>query len=133
MNRKSAALVAVAVAVVGSAGVLGVYGPLDLGDGTADAAETPRFVHDGERLTVDPAAEQAIRGETDLEASTELSVRLRSSGDSPFLKSATATVDDDGAFEATFDMTGVDGGTAFDVTVYRNGTRIMNTTGEVVA
>ena len=133
MNRRTAALIAVALAVAGSAVVVGVYDPLGSTGGTADAAETPRFTYDGERLTLEPAPEQSIRGETDLDADTELSVRLRSSGENPFLKSATATVEDDGAFEATFDMTGVEDGTTFDVVVQRNGSRVMNTTGEVVA
>lgn len=133
MNRRTAALVVVAVAVVGSAVVVGVYGPLGLADGTADAAETPRLVYAGERLTLDPAPGQPIRGETDLDAGTELSVRLRSSGENPFLQSATTTVDDDGAIEATFDLTDVEEGTTFDVVVQRNGTRVVTATGEVVA
>lgn len=132
MNRRTAVLVAAAVAAVGVAVVVGVYAPPGLVDGTADAAETPRFVYDGERLTVEPAPEQSIRGETDLDEGTELSVRLRSSGENPFLKSTTATVGDDGAFEATFDMTDVDPGTTFEVVVQRNGTAVVNTTGEVV-
>lgn len=134
MNRRTVALVALAVAAVGVAAVA-AYGPLDLSDdeGTADAAEPPRFVHEGEQLTVEPAEGQTIRGETELDAGTELQIRLRSTGENPFLKSATATVEDDGTFEATYDMSGIDDGTTFDVVVHRDGERFMNTTGEVVA
>lgn len=134
MNRRTAGLVVLAT-VAGLAVVVGAYGPAGLfGDGgTADAAETPRFVYDGERLTLEPALDQVVRGETDLERGTELSVRLRSTGENPFLRSATATVDDDGAFEATFDMSDVPSGTTFEVVVHREGTRYMNTTGEVAA
>lgn len=134
MNRRTVGLVVLAV-VAGLAVVVGAYGPAGLlGDGgTADAAETPRFVYDGERLTVDPAPDQVVQGETDLERGTELSVRIRSSGENPFLMSATATVDDDGAFEATFDMSDVPPGTTFEVVVHRDGARFLNATGEVVA
>lgn len=134
MNRRTAGLVVLAV-VAGLAVVVGASGPAGLLDdgGTADAAETPRFVHDGERLTLEPAPEQTVRGETDLESGTELSVRLRSTGENPFLMSATATVDDDGAFEATFDLSDAPSGAAFEIVVHRDGTRYMNTTGEVAA
>ena len=133
MNRRTALLVVVAVAAVGAAVVVGVVGPPDLGGGRADAAEAPRLVYDGERLTVESAPEQTIHGETDLDAGTELAVRLRSTGENPFLTSTTATVDDDGAFEATVDTSHVRPGTTFEVVVLRNGTAITNATGEVVS
>jgi len=121
------------VAVVATlAALVGIYGIPGLTDGgTADAAGTPRFVYEGEQLTLEPTEGQTIHGQTDLAAGTELSVRLRSSGEHPFLKSQTATVDDSGAFEATFDLSGVDGGTSFQVVVHHDGSRVMNTTGEV--
>lgn len=131
MNRRTATFVGIAV-VATLAALVGIYGIPGVTDGgTANAAETPRFVHDGDQLTLEPAEGQTIRGQTDLDAGTELAVRLRSTGDSPFLKSRSATVDDSGAFEATFDLSGVDGGTSFQAVVYRNGSRVMNTTGEV--
>lgn len=134
MNRRTVVLVLAAAAVVAAVAV-GVYGPLDPFDvdGTADAAETPRFVHDGEQLTLEPASGQTIRGETDLEGGTELSVRVRSSGENPFLRSRPTTVDEDGTFEVTFDMSDVPEGTTFEVTAHRNGTRLAATTGEVVS
>lgn len=134
MNRRNAAFLGVAV-VATLAALVGIYGVPGLvdGDGTADAAETPRFLHDGDQLTLEPAEGQTVRGETDMDEGTELSVRLRSSGESPFLKSRTTTVDDSGAFEATFDLSDVDGGTTFEVVVRRNATHVMNTTGEVAA
>lgn len=67
-----------------------------------------------------------------LEAGTALSVRLRPSRENPCLKSATATVEDGDAFEATFDLTDVPEGTTFQVVVTRNGTRVVDTTGEIV-
>lgn len=133
MNRRAATFLGVAV-VATLAALVGIYGIPGLTDGgTADAAEVPRFDHDGDRLTLEPAEGQTIQGQTDLAAGTELSVRLRSSGENPFLKSQTATVDESGAFEATFDLSGVEGGTTFDVVVHHDGSRLMNTTGEVSA
>ena len=133
MNRRAATIVGVAV-VATFAALAGIYGIPGLSDGgTADAAQTPRFVYEGEQLTFEPAEGQTIHGQTDLSAGTELSVRLRSSGENPFLKSQTATVDDAGAFEATFDLSVVDGGTSFQVVVHHDGSRLMNTTGEVTA
>lgn len=135
MNRRSAVLISLAALAAAAAIVVGVYGPSGLvgGGGTADAAEPPRFVYEGEQLAFEPAPEQPVRGETDLEPGTELAVRLRSTGENPFLKSRSATVDDSGAFEATFDLSDVDEGTTFEVVITRDGARYMNTTGEVTA
>jgi len=59
---------------------------------------------------------------------------LRSSGSAqPFLKRTTATVGDDGRFEATFDLSGVEPGVAFTVTVRADGETVDEAPGEVVA
>lgn len=133
MNRRTAVLVALAAVAVVAVIVVGVVNPFGTtdGEGTPDAAETPRFVHEGDRLTLEPAPEQTIHGVTDLENGTALTVRLRSSGEDPFLRSDAATVDGSGAFEASFDVSGVAEGTTFDVVVTHDTNRILETTGEV--
>lgn len=71
-------------------------------------------------------------GRTDLAEGTTVSVRLRSTGENPLLRSQPPTVDGDGAFEATFDLSDVAGGTDLHVVVHRNGTRLVEAEGAVV-
>lgn len=58
-------------------------------------------------ITLHPEAEQAITGTTELAAGRNVTVRLRSSGQSPFIKSQTVAVADDGTFTARFDLSGI--------------------------
>lgn len=131
MERRHGLVLAVAVlvAVVAAAVVLGPFG---LAGSSAEPAG-PGFVHDGDRLTVEPAAGQTIEGRTDLANGTTVSVRLRSSGENPFLVTRSATVDRSGTFSATFDLSGVPAGTTFRATVHHDGERLMNATATVVS
>lgn len=61
----------------------------------------------GSTITLRPEAGQAIAGTTELAAGRNVTVRLRSSGQSPFLKSQTVEVAADGTFTARFDLSGV--------------------------
>lgn len=54
-----------------------------------------------------------VSGDSTLAAGSEFTVRVRSDGSSPFLKSQEVTVQDDGSFAATFDMSSVEKGTEF--------------------
>lgn len=91
----------------------------------------PGLVTDGETLTLEPTAAQTVEGRTDLDAGAELAIRLRSSGEQPFLKSESTTVGDDGTFSAQFNMSGVESGTEFDITVSHNGTTAIEADGQV--
>ncbi|WP_255195084.1 BGTF surface domain-containing protein [Halorarius litoreus] len=75
----------------------------------------------GERITVQNTTGQTVRGATSLDPGTNVTVRARSSGSSPFLKSTVATVRENGTFVATFDFSGVDPGTEFTVTAHHAG------------
>lgn len=112
------------------AATLGLPGLGGSGPGPADV---PGFVHEGERLTFEPAAEQTIAGRTRLDNGTTLAVRLRTGGENPFLVTRSARVDESGSFAATFDLSGVAAGTTLHVAVVRDGERLLNATATVVA
>ncbi|ELZ27004.1 hypothetical protein C475_08716 [Halosimplex carlsbadense 2-9-1] len=89
--------------------------------------------YDGDALTLESAGGQTVAGETDLSAGTDVTLRLESSGDaSPFLKSATATVTENGRFSTAVNVTEVAAGSTFEVTVRHDGDTIALADGEVV-
>lgn len=153
MNRRLPTVVAlvVVVAVVGAFGAAGQFpGPASPDQGEthttdrtvtrtttvdADDGTLVEFVTgDDGGLTLEPAADQVVRGETGLSAGTTIVVRLRSTnGSNPFLHSAETTVAEDGRFEATFDLSRVGGGTEFTAVVRSDDERIANATGVVVS
>jgi hypothetical protein len=118
-------------------GLGAVHGAVGLGtvinDEQENPAETPRLVYDGDTLELDAADGQVVRGQTDLDEGEGVTVRLKSSGSSPFLMQQTATVDEDGAFEATFDLSGVMDNQSFEATVLHDDAELLNETGEVYA
>lgn len=81
--------------------------------------------YDGDAVTLHPTGEQTVSGTTELEAGRNVTVRLRSSGETPFLKSTQATVAEDGSFEATFDLRSVE--------APANGTVSVSAGGETLA
>ena len=97
----------------------------------ADAPPNATIEYDGERLVVEQADERRIAGTSNLENGSQVTIRARSTGGSPFLRSAVATVNEDGSFAATFDFQDVQDGTEFTVSVYKNGTELASTTGVV--
>lgn len=102
---------------------------------TDSPTPTPRegtyLRYDGDAVTVESAAGQELAGETDLPDGSELAIRLRASGDNPFLKSKQVTVED-GSFAATFDMSEVPAGTEFEITVRHDGSAVAEASGDVV-
>ena len=95
MNRRTVGVaLGVVVLVVALGAAVTLSPPWAPDDGGAAADETPRLVYEGERLALEAAPDQTIRGQTDLEQGTELSVRVRSTAEIPFLKTRPATVDD---------------------------------------
>lgn len=109
MNQRRLAGLAGVIALVLVAGVLvAVAGPSgSIGIGSTDDPPTVD-IDDGEELDLKAHENSTVTGTLDGAAGTEVSVRLRSSGDSPYLKSDTATVDEDGRFEARFDLSHVE-------------------------
>jgi len=75
---------------------------------TTTAPPEASIDYSGDAVTLHPRAGQTIRGTADLDAGGKLQVRLRSSGDSPFLKTREATVGPDGSFATSFDLSGVE-------------------------
>jgi PGF-CTERM protein len=59
---------------------------------------------------------QVISGGTSAAPGTDVVVRARATGDSPFLLSQTATVDSSRSFSAEFDFSGISEGQSFEVT-----------------
>ncbi|PSP96795.1 hypothetical protein BRC94_11455, partial [Halobacteriales archaeon QS_5_70_17] len=73
---------------------------------------------DGEDTVVVRAESNAtVSGETSVAPGTEGTVRVKSTGDSPFLLDDDVEVQDDGTFQAEFDMEGVSTNTTFTATV----------------
>jgi nitrite reductase/ring-hydroxylating ferredoxin subunit len=90
------------------------------------------LLDEGEEPTLYAEPNQTISGRTALEPGTALTVRMQSSDtDSPFLLMQSTTVDDDGTFEATVDLSKVAGNTTVDILVHHNGTTLSETTGTV--
>lgn len=98
----------------------------------AAAQEDGTLLYEGERLTVEAGPGQPILGQTDLPAGTTVTVRIRSTGENPFLDTAEAVVGSDGRFRAVLAFDDVPVGTSFDVTVRGDGTSIATAEGEVV-
>jgi PGF-CTERM protein len=73
---------------------------------------------DGDDIVeVEAAADQRITGTTNLAPGTEVNVRARATGDSPFLFSNETTVTPNGTFNVTFDFSNVSSEQEFDLEV----------------
>jgi hypothetical protein len=144
MNRRLVAALAVGVAagLVAVSGVTaaGPAGPAANAPVTTDAPTDATATDDGTTihtedgtLTLEAAPNRTISGESDLDAGTVLTVRLRSSGSStPFLRTADATVGADGTWTATVDLSSVSDQPTFVATVHHDGERLANVSGRVV-
>ena len=112
-------LVAVAVGGVAVPAVAGASAP----PASATTADSATLVYTGDALTVEAEPRQAIRGESTLPAGTELTVRIRSTGDTEprFLRTTTARVSADGTFTAYFDFAEQAAGDTFSASVRHDG------------
>ncbi|WP_396611443.1 BGTF surface domain-containing protein [Haloferax sp. S1W] len=92
------------------------------------------LVTDGGKVTVEPVENATIRGTSDLPADENLSVRVRSSGDTEptFLKTNEVLVGEDGTFTATFDFSGIPANSTFTVTVVNGSETVAEADGVVV-
>jgi pilus assembly protein FimV len=79
-------------------------------------------------LKVVPGAATVISGTATVAPQTEISVRVRNTGDNPFLKTKAVDVAADGTWSATFDLSDVAVGTEFKVVVLRSGAEISDST-----
>ncbi|KAB7519242.1 BGTF surface domain-containing protein [Halosegnis rubeus] len=86
---------------------------------TFDVTErTAEFdVNDNDEVQVASESGQAISGQTSVAPGTDFTIRARATGDSPFLKTQSATVQDDGTFSAEFDFSNTAENTSFTVTI----------------
>lgn len=110
------------------AATLGVAGA----SGTVAAADVT-FSHDGEVLALPTSSSATVAGEASYGEGVRLTIRLRSTGSSPFLKQTTARVAGDGSFAATFDMSDIEPGTECTATALWNGIEQAETTVRVTA
>ena len=162
MNRSGIVTVAVAAAIALSAviGAFAVFGslpndgqaatpidtatpaPADQSDATTDqgdqadetaAPDGTSLSYNGSSVTLRNDPGQAVTGTTDLDAGTTLTVRLlNGNGSQPFIRQTTTTVGDDGQFTATVDLSAIEVGTTFEVSVRHDGQNLTAAPGEVV-
>lgn len=93
------------------------------------------IVHDGRYVTVGNTTDATIRGETHAAPGTELSVAIKSAGETipRFFERKSVTVSEDGTFTATFDLSEQRGGPeqVFDISVDRDGEELTTATGRI--
>lgn len=126
-HRFVAALLALSLVAVGGAAALTATPA-----GSADTADLQSVQSQSSQMQVNAsfdaqsdavrlrAVENAtISGQTDLSAGTEVTVRLQSASnaDNPFIKTTTATVAEDGSFQATVDLSTVEPPTDAELTL----------------
>ena len=79
--------------------------------------QSASFDTDNDEVTVQNTEGQSISGTTSVAAGTNLTVRVRATGDSPFLKTTEVTVQEDGTFSGTFDFSDVSENVSFTASV----------------
>jgi len=99
----------------------------------ADNGTNASFEYEGDRLTLPASSDAEIEVDTALPTGAVVSIRLRSTGQNPFLRSPQATVGRDGRVVAPVDLSRVEPGSAFDAAVLSNGTELASTSGVVGA
>lgn len=144
MNRQSGILLAIGVAVSVGALTAGVAVGGNITDspnsvttpmpnGSTGAVDGTTIVITNGTLTLDAASEQVVRGRTDLPAGTTVSIRLQStSSEMPFIRSSEVSVADNGTFRTAVDLSQITDQPEFRVSVYHDGNKVANTSGQVV-
>jgi len=127
MSRYSPPALLLVTILVGAALTAGVTAQT-----TTAASPTGSFTHDG-TLTVASGPGQQLHGTTSLEAGEEVTVRIQSENAStPFLARPTATVDENGEFTVSQNLSNLAVGATFTATLRHDGTTLAETTGQVV-
>ena len=93
------------------------------------------LARDDGSVTVSPTENATIRGTSSLSAGENLTIRVRSTGDTQprFLKTDTVTVGEDGNFSATFDFSYHSTNATFAVTVVSGSETVAEADGSVVS
>lgn len=84
---------------------------------TANFSVVDRNASIDEPVEVPASSDATISGNSTVAPGTELTVQVENTAANPFFERQTATVSEDGTWEATFDLSGVPNGTEFNVTV----------------
>lgn len=84
---------------------------------TANFSVVDRNVTIDEPVEVPASSDATVSGTSTVAPGTELTVEIENTAASPFFDRQTATVSEDGTWEASFDLSGVPNGTEFNVTV----------------
>jgi|GEM_PF-6748669 len=91
----------------------------------SEPAPPPEASFDSTPVTLDTQANQTVSGTTELDEGRNVTIRLRSAGDSPFLMSNQVSVGESGDFSAAFDLS--------DVSAPANATAVVSVDGETMA
>ncbi|WP_254543908.1 DUF7282 domain-containing protein [Halomarina pelagica] len=83
-------------------------------------------INDTDTVVVSAQENATVTGESSVAPGTELTVVVKSTGDSPFLLDETVEVQEDGTFNATFDFSDVSANTEFETTVSGYGGSVTN-------
>jgi hypothetical protein len=113
-----------AIVLVAAALTPTVLGADDGAEATIDA--------DDDELTMQAGPGQVIAGDATVPAGTELSVRVRSTGGQPVLRTVPTRVDDRGRFRAVVNLTAVPADTPVTVVVRRGDDSLTTVEGTVV-
>lgn len=126
-HRTTALLVLVTLLVAG-AGVATATGA-----SSAAQAENATVDYDGESVTLVTGSNATVTGGTSLEAGSNLTVLLRSTGESPFLLTNETTAREDGRFVAAFDLSEVPDGANATLSVRADGEQLAEIPARLVA
>jgi PGF-CTERM protein len=98
-----------------------VSAQFEVTDRTASFDSSQETADNEPLVTTQNAAGQTVSGTTSVAPGTNVTVRARATGDSPFLKTQEVEVQPDGTFAATLDFSDVSTGTNFTLTVPNQG------------
>lgn len=84
---------------------------------TANFSVVDRNASIDEPVEVPPSSDATVSGNSTVAPGTALTVQVENTAANPFFERQTATVSEDGTWEASFDLSGVPNGTEFNVTV----------------
>lgn len=138
-------VVLVAVAAVGTALILGVFdgspsddatdGPDANGSAAGDDPAVAFVTGEDDRLQVVGTTKQWLRAETDLQARTEVELRVTSTGPQPWARIESANVSENGTVAARLNLSPAAWNETFQAEVVdaETGVQLANATGVVVA
>lgn len=90
-----------------------------------------RIFYDGRKLVANGSGKTTVAGNATMVAGTTFQIRAKSTGEHPFLETRTVRLDDESAFEATFDFSPYPPGTNFTISIPETGLTVPAVVGEV--